>query len=78
MINVGPTLVVTLLLEVRFWNKGELITVLNNKSIKVDCVSPTAQQAQKEGWTSYELVVNGIAYWYKDSDGNYFWSCATS
>ena len=32
----------------QFWNKGGLITLLNNKGLKVDGVSYTAQQAQKE------------------------------
>lgn len=30
---------------------NDLITLLNNKGLKVDGVSYTAKQAQKEGWT---------------------------
>jgi uncharacterized protein YukJ len=49
-IAAGLTLVVTLPQTVQLGNKGGLITLLNNKGLKVDGVSYTEQQA-KEGWT---------------------------
>ena len=30
------------------------------------------------GWTSNGMSVNGNSHWYRDEDGNYFWSGATS
>lgn len=30
------------------------------------------------GWTSNGMSVNGNPHWYRDEDGNYFWSGATS
>jgi uncharacterized protein YukJ/translation initiation factor 1 (eIF-1/SUI1) len=50
-IQPGGTIVVALPQEVQLGNKGGIITLLNNKGLKVDGVSYTAQQAQKEGWT---------------------------
>lgn len=44
-------LVVNLPREIQLGNKGGIITLLNHKGLKVDGVSYTAQQAQKEGWT---------------------------
>jgi hypothetical protein len=51
VINHGATLVVTLPQTVQLGNKGGIITLLNDKGLKVDGVSYTAQQAKKEGWT---------------------------
>jgi hypothetical protein len=50
-VNAGTTLVVTLPQTVQLGNKGGIITLLNDKGLKVDGVSYTTQQAQKEGWT---------------------------
>ena len=47
----GATITVNLSQEVQFANKRGIITLLNNKGLKVDGVSYTAPQAQKEGWT---------------------------
>jgi hypothetical protein len=30
------------------------------------------------GWCSNGMSVNGNPHWYRDEDGNYFWSGATS
>ncbi|MDH5740135.1 MAG: DUF2278 family protein [Nitrospira sp.] len=51
VMDPGVTLVVTLPQEVQLGNKGGIITLLNDKGLKVDGVSYTAQQAKKEGWT---------------------------
>ncbi|MEQ1680481.1 MAG: DUF2278 domain-containing protein, partial [Nitrospira sp.] len=51
VINHGATFVVTLPQTVQLGNKGGIITLLNNKGLKVDGVSYTAQQAKQEGWT---------------------------
>ena len=51
IIRPGATITVTLPQEVQLGNKGGMITLLNKKGLKVDGVSYTAQQAQKEGWT---------------------------
>lgn len=51
VINPGATLVVTLPQEVQLGNKGGIITLLNNKGLKVDGVSYIDKQVQKEGWT---------------------------
>jgi len=51
VIHAGATLVVMLPEHVQLGNKGGIITLLNHKGLKVDGVSYTAQQAQKEGWT---------------------------
>ena len=47
----GATLVVKLSAKVQLGNKGGIITLLNDKGLKVDGVSYTAEQARKEGWT---------------------------
>lgn len=47
----GAAITVTLSQDVQLGNKGGMITLLNDKGLKVDGVSYTAQQAQKEGWT---------------------------
>lgn len=51
IINAGAIITVTLSQQVKLGNKGGIITLLNNKGLKVDGVSYTSQQAQKEGWT---------------------------
>lgn len=51
VVGPGATLLVNLTQEVQLGNKGGIITLLNEKGLKVDGVSYTAQQAQKEGWT---------------------------
>jgi hypothetical protein len=51
VIRPGATLTVTLPQEMQLGNKGGIITLLNKKGLKVDGVSYTALQAQKEGWT---------------------------
>jgi uncharacterized protein YukJ len=51
VIGPGATLVVNLPREVQLGNKGGIITLLNPKGLKVDGVSYTAKQAQREGWT---------------------------
>ena len=50
-INAGATLMVALPPKVQLGNKGGIITLLNNKGLKVDGVSYTEVQAKKEGWT---------------------------
>lgn len=47
----GATLMIPLTREVQLGNKGGMITLLNAKGLKVDGVSYTEKQAQKEGWT---------------------------
>ena len=47
----GAAITVKLSQDVQLGNKGGIITLLNNEGLKVDGVSYTAQQAQKEGWT---------------------------
>lgn len=49
-IHSGAAITVKLSQEVQLGNKGGIITLLNDKGLKVDGVSYTAQQAQKEGW----------------------------
>ena len=51
VIHSGATLMVTLPQDVQLGNKGGIITLLNDKGLKVDGVSYTAQQGRKEGWT---------------------------
>ncbi|MGC4095954.1 MAG: DUF2278 family protein [Nitrospira sp.] len=51
VIAAGATQVVSLPQEVQLGNKGGIITLLNDKGLKVDGVSYTAQDAKKEGWT---------------------------
>jgi uncharacterized protein YukJ len=50
-IAAGATLAIGLPPTVQLGNQGGLITLLDNSGLKVDGVSYTAQQAQKEGWT---------------------------
>ena len=50
-LKAGSTLVIALPPTVQLGNKGGLITLLDNKGLKVDGVSYTEEQAQKEGWT---------------------------
>lgn len=50
-IHSGAAITVKLSQEVQLGNKGGIVTLLNDKGLKVDGVSYTAQQAQKEGWT---------------------------
>ena len=50
-IHSGAAITVALSHDVQLGNKGGMITLLNHKGLKVDGVSYTAQQAQKEGWT---------------------------
>jgi len=47
----GSTLLVTLPPTVQLGNNGGLITLLNQKGLKVDGVSYTKHQAQRQGWT---------------------------
>lgn len=47
----GATLTVALPPTVQLSNKGGIITLLNDKGLKIDGVSYTAQQARKDGWT---------------------------
>ena len=51
IIDAGAVITVTLSQQVQLGNKGGIITLLNNKGLKVDGVSYTSQQAQQEGWT---------------------------
>ena len=50
-INAGATLVIALPPSVQLGNKGGIITLLDNKGLKVDGVAYTGEQAKKEGWT---------------------------
>ena len=50
-VAAGASLVVTLPQNVQLSKKGGLITLLNKQGLKVDGVSYTQQQAQREGWT---------------------------
>jgi hypothetical protein len=50
-INAGATLVIALPPTVQLGNKGGIISLLDNKGLKVDGVAYTEQQAIKEGWT---------------------------
>jgi uncharacterized protein YukJ len=47
----GATLTIALPATVQLGNQGGLITLLDNTGLKVDGVSYTGAQAQKEGWT---------------------------
>lgn len=47
----GAAITLKLSQNVQLGNNGGMITLLNEKGLKVDGVSYTAQQAQKEGWT---------------------------
>lgn len=50
-IGPGDTLKVILLPTVQLGNKGGIITLLDNRGLKVDGVSYTGEQGKKEGWT---------------------------
>lgn len=50
-IKSGETLAIALPLTVQLGNKGGIITLLDNRGVKIDGVSYTEQQARKEGWT---------------------------
>jgi uncharacterized protein YukJ len=50
-VAAGAVAVVTLPPNVQLNQKGGLITLLNKQGLKVDGVSYTQQQAQREGWT---------------------------
>jgi uncharacterized protein YukJ len=50
-INAGATLAISLPPNVQLGNSGGMITLLDNKGLKVDGVSYTGEQAKKEGWT---------------------------
>jgi uncharacterized protein YukJ len=50
-VAAGATAVVTLPPNVQLSKKGGLITLLNKQGLKVDGVSYTQQQTQREGWT---------------------------
>ncbi len=50
-LQAGSTLLVTLSPTVQLGNNGGLITLLNKAGLKVDGVSYTKQQAQRQGWT---------------------------
>ncbi|HLO51095.1 MAG TPA: DUF2278 family protein [Kamptonema sp.] len=50
-VAAGATLVVTLPANVQLSSKGGIITLLNNQGLKVDGVSYTQAQSQREGWT---------------------------
>jgi len=50
-INAGATLVISLPASVQLGNSGGMITLLDNKGLKVDGVAYTGEQAKKEGWT---------------------------
>jgi len=51
MIKAGDTMTLTLPQDFQLSNKGGIITLLNDKGLKVDGVSYTSYQAKKEGWT---------------------------
>ncbi len=50
-IAAGTTLTVPVQSPVQLGNKGGIITLLDEQGLKVDGVSYTEQQAQREGWT---------------------------
>ncbi len=50
-IAAGGTLTVSVQPPVQLGNRGGIITLLDNRELKVDGVSYTEQQAQREGWT---------------------------
>jgi hypothetical protein len=50
-IAAGSTLTVSVEPPVQLGNRGGIITLLDNRGLKVDGVSYTEQQAQREGWT---------------------------
>ena len=50
-ISAGVTLAVPVQPPVQLGNRGGIITLLDDRGLKVDGVSYTEQQAQREGWT---------------------------
>ena len=50
-IAAGAAVKVPIQSPVQLGNKGDIISLLNNRGLKVDGVSYTQQQAQHEGWT---------------------------
>jgi uncharacterized protein YukJ len=50
-IDAGATKAIALPPAIQLGNKGGIITLLNNKGLKVDGVSYTEEQVRKEGWT---------------------------
>jgi uncharacterized protein YukJ len=50
-IAAGATLTVPVQSPVQLGNKGGIITLLDDRELKVDGVSYTEQEAQREGWT---------------------------
>lgn len=50
-LNAGATLTVALSQQVQLGNQGGIITLLDDRGLKIDGVAYTAEQAQKEGWT---------------------------
>jgi hypothetical protein len=50
-IAAGATVTVPVQPPVQLGNKGGIITLLNDRELKVDGVSYTEQEAQREGWT---------------------------
>jgi hypothetical protein len=50
-IEPGGTLALSLPRGVRFDERGGLITLLNDKELKVDGVSYTAAQVERKGWS---------------------------
>jgi len=50
-VAAGATVVVTLPANVQLSSKGGIITLLNSQGLKVDGVSYTQKQSQREGWT---------------------------
>ena len=51
MIAAGVTLTVPVQPPVQLGNKGGIITLLDDGGLKVDGVSYTEREAQREGWT---------------------------
>jgi hypothetical protein len=47
----GATFVVKLSKEVQLGNKGGILTLLDSRGLKIDGVSYTKEQAEREGWT---------------------------
>jgi len=50
-IAAGVTLTVPVQPPVQLGNRGGIITLLDDQELKVDGVSYTEQEAQREGWT---------------------------
>jgi hypothetical protein len=51
MLAAGATVRVSVQPPVQLGNKGGIITLLDDRLLKVDGVSYTEQEAQREGWT---------------------------